>query len=82
MLGFNIDTGFASSLDCLILIDLRKTEPRLLRKYMSEGGRDSSTGTAPTHRAMAAGAGPPDVSRGSLVPTLTAARMDEPLLHS
>jgi hypothetical protein len=38
VLGFNIDTGFASSLDCLILVDLRKTDPRLLRKYMSESG--------------------------------------------
>jgi len=26
----------ANSLDCLILIDLRKTEPRVLRKYMSQ----------------------------------------------
>ena len=36
VLGFNIDPGFADSLDCLILVDLRKTEPRVLRKYMSE----------------------------------------------
>lgn len=36
VLGFNIDTGFANSLDCPILVDLRKTDPRLLRKYMSE----------------------------------------------
>ena len=35
VLGFNIDTEFANSLDCLILVDLRKTDPRLLRKYMS-----------------------------------------------
>jgi hypothetical protein len=36
VLGFNIDPEFANSLDCLILIDLRKTEPRVLRKYMSQ----------------------------------------------
>jgi putative hemolysin len=36
VLGFNIDPDFANSLDCLILVDLRKTEPRVLRKYMSE----------------------------------------------
>ena len=36
VLGFNIDAGFADSLDCLILVDLRKTDTRVLRKYMSE----------------------------------------------
>ena len=35
VLGFNIDPEFANSLDCLVLVDLRKTEPRELRKYMS-----------------------------------------------
>lgn len=36
VLGFNIDPDFANSVDCLILVDLRKTQPRVLRKYMSE----------------------------------------------
>jgi putative hemolysin len=36
VLGFNIDPDFGNALDCLILVDLRKTEPRVLRKYMSE----------------------------------------------
>ena len=36
VLGFNIDPEFGNALDCLILVDLRKTEPRVLRKYMSE----------------------------------------------
>ena len=36
VLGFNIDPEFANSLDCLILVDLRRTEPRVLRKYMSD----------------------------------------------
>ena len=36
VLGFNIDEDFAGALDCLMLVDLRKTEPRVLRRYMSE----------------------------------------------
>jgi hypothetical protein len=36
VLGFNIDTEFANSLDCLILVDLRKTDPKVLRRYMSD----------------------------------------------
>jgi hypothetical protein len=36
VLGFNIDTGFANALDCLILVDLRKTDPKVLRRYMSD----------------------------------------------
>jgi putative hemolysin len=36
MLGFNIDPDFGNALDCLVLVDLRKTNPRVLRKYMSE----------------------------------------------
>lgn len=36
VLGFNIDPDFGNALDCLILVDLRKTEPRVLRKYMSD----------------------------------------------
>lgn len=39
VLGFSIDPDFGNALDCLILVDLRRTEPRVLRKYMSESGR-------------------------------------------
>ncbi|MGH8327120.1 MAG: hypothetical protein ACRET2_10195 [Steroidobacteraceae bacterium] len=35
VLGFNIDADFANSLDCLILVDLRETDPKVLRRYMS-----------------------------------------------
>ena len=35
VLGFNIDPDFGNSLDCLVLVDLRRTEPRVLQKYMS-----------------------------------------------
>jgi len=35
VLGFNVDEDFGHSIDCLLLVDLRDTEPRELRKYMS-----------------------------------------------
>jgi putative hemolysin len=35
VLGFNVDHDFGHSIDCLLLVDLRDTEPRELRKYMS-----------------------------------------------
>jgi putative hemolysin len=35
VLGFNIDPDFNNALDCLVLVDLRRTEPRVLEKYMS-----------------------------------------------
>ena len=38
MLGFNVDSDFGNALDCLVLVDLRKTNPRVLRKYMSDAG--------------------------------------------
>jgi putative hemolysin len=38
MLGFNVDPDFGNALDCLVLVDLRKTDPRVLRKYMSDAG--------------------------------------------
>lgn len=36
MLGFNVDPDFGDALDCLVLVDLRKTSPRVLQKYMSD----------------------------------------------
>ena len=36
VLGFRIDPDFGNALDCLMLVDLRRTEPKVLRKYMSE----------------------------------------------
>lgn len=38
ILGFNVDADFGNALDCLVLVDLRKTDPRVLRKYMSDRG--------------------------------------------
>jgi len=34
ILGFNVDAAFANSLDCLLLVDLRRTDPKLLRRYL------------------------------------------------
>jgi putative hemolysin len=39
LLGFNVDPAFAHSIDCLIMVDLRETDPRVLTKYM---GRESA----------------------------------------
>jgi putative hemolysin len=34
ILGFNIDSDFGDSIDCLLWVDMRRTELPLLRKYM------------------------------------------------
>ncbi len=36
ILGFNIDTHFANSIDCLLWVDLLRTDPNLLAKYMGK----------------------------------------------
>ncbi len=36
VLGFSVDPDFGNALDCLILVDLRRTQPKVLRKYMSD----------------------------------------------
>ncbi|MBN1446807.1 MAG: glycerol acyltransferase, partial [Bacteroidetes bacterium] len=38
LLGFNIDPDFSNVLDGLILVDLRRTEQRLLERYMGKEG--------------------------------------------
>ena len=38
ILGLNVDKQFGNCLDGLILVDLSKTEPRLLEKYMEKEG--------------------------------------------
>jgi len=40
LLGFNIDPEFANVLDGLILVDVTKTESKILRKYMGQKGAD------------------------------------------
>ena len=36
LLGFNVDGDFNDAIDCLLVIDLRQTDARMLRKYMSD----------------------------------------------
>lgn len=38
LLGFNVDPDFSDVLDGLILVDLAKTDPRLLERYMGKEG--------------------------------------------
>jgi putative hemolysin len=38
LLGFNIDREFANALDGLLMVDLRRTEPTVLARYMGEAG--------------------------------------------
>jgi putative hemolysin len=37
LLGFNVDREFANALDGLILVDLMRTEPKLLDRYLGKG---------------------------------------------
>ncbi|MGR8946476.1 MAG: lysophospholipid acyltransferase family protein [Gammaproteobacteria bacterium] len=41
ILGFNIDPDFNNSVDCLLWVDLMRTEVPLLRKYMGREGSDN-----------------------------------------
>jgi hypothetical protein len=43
--AFNIDPDFGNTLDCLVLVDLRRTEPRVLQKYLSEHAWESFSQT-------------------------------------
>jgi putative hemolysin len=38
LLGFNVDSNFSNTLDGLIVVDLVKTDPRLLERYMGKEG--------------------------------------------
>lgn len=38
VLSFNVDPAFGDCVDGLILVDLRKTEPRLLKRFMGDDG--------------------------------------------
>jgi len=39
LLGFNVDRKFSNVLDCLVVVDLRKTESAVLERYM---GREAA----------------------------------------
>jgi putative hemolysin len=41
LLGFNVDPEFSNVLDVLIMVDLRRTSPKILRRYMGREGTAS-----------------------------------------
>ena len=41
MIGFNVDPDFSDVLDCLIMVDLRTTEEKLLKRFMGRKGYTS-----------------------------------------
>jgi hypothetical protein len=47
--GFNVDTAFGNVLDGLIIVDLTKTEPRMLERYL---GKDGSRQFLAYHEAL------------------------------
>ncbi len=36
MLAFNVDPKFNDAIDCLLMVDVRQTDPRVLRKYLPD----------------------------------------------
>jgi hypothetical protein len=38
LLSFNLDEDFGNCIDGLIIVDLRATDPRLLKRYMGPAG--------------------------------------------
>lgn len=59
VLSFNVDSAFSDVVDGLLLTDLRRTDPKLLRRFMTEEGWNSFSAfhglgeTIPAGRAMA-----------------------------
>jgi len=51
ILGFNIDPEFGHTLDCLVLVDLRRTDPAVLRKYMTASAWQCFTARHPRLRS-------------------------------
>ncbi len=54
LLGFNVDPDFSNVLDVLIMVDLRRTDPKTLTRYM---GREEAAAFLGYHRDGAARAG-------------------------
>jgi putative hemolysin len=48
LIGFNVDPAFSSSLDGLVIVELAKTDGRLLERYL---GKEGSAGFLAYHRA-------------------------------
>jgi len=41
MMGFNVDPDFSDVLDCLIMVDLKTTDSRILQKFMGKEGYEN-----------------------------------------
>ena len=41
LIGFNVDPAFGNVLDGLIMVDLTKTEPGMLKRYLGKDGAES-----------------------------------------
>jgi putative hemolysin len=41
LLGFNLDANFSNALDGLIVVDLVKTDPKILERYMGKSGAEA-----------------------------------------
>jgi len=54
VLGFNVDPVFGNSIDVLVAVDLRQTDPRVLAKYM---GREAAGAWARAHGLTEAASG-------------------------
>ena len=52
LLGFNVDAHFNDAIDCLLVIDLRHTDVRMLRKYMSNEALARFAGAHRKHLAL------------------------------
>jgi hypothetical protein len=46
VLGFNVDPNFRDALDALVLVDLTRTDPHLLSRYM---GKDETEAFLRSH---------------------------------
>ena len=55
LIAFNVDTAFSSVLDALIAVDLRRTDPRILIRYM---GRERAEGFMRYHNMLPADESP------------------------
>jgi hypothetical protein len=61
LLGFNVDPAFSNSIDCLIMVDLLRTDPRVLNKYM---GREKAETFLGFHSGSRTGAGDDEAAAG------------------
>jgi putative hemolysin len=61
LLGFNVDPAFRNSIDCLIMVDLARTDPRVLHKYM---GRAQADAFLAFHSRSRASPGPREAAAG------------------